>query len=402
MNKIYISLLLIWFLVQNASASVLGIFEETNFPSEIAWEDVTVARLEIIDNELYACTTNGIYKYDQTFNKWECWALEEYKVLDFKLYDNKIIASVVPEYSEIFMLKALAKLIRYDLKQNKIEEIMHPEMGYDYKDGIHLNYLMRLAQNPFNPEMLAVAVYPGIWISKDFGTSWDFKFDWLFTYNDHQYLGWHPLQENIMFYTSENDYLNACILRTDDYGKNWETLYPDNTGDNSVHDLAFDPEDASHILYSGEGCIFESNDYGSTWECVYRDKSYEGIGYAYNIMFDNTNPNILYCVGQGHYEILIFRSTDRGKTWNKIAKSESFNYPKEYWTHESVLMDSKLFIYTNMGIIYYDLSKTNDVRAVEGTKRSESDPIFNLQGQKIDKPIPGLIYIKDGKKFINL
>ena len=401
MNKIYLSLLLIWFLVQNASASVLGIFESTNFPSEIAWESISVARMEIIDNELYACTTNGIYKYDQTFNKWECWALDGHNVLDFKLYENKIIAFVVPEYSERFMPKALAKIIRYDLKQNKIEEIMHPEMGYDYKDGIHLNYLMRLAQNPFNPEMLAVAVYPGIWISKDFGTSWDFKFDGLFG-NDNQYLGWHPLQENIMFYTSESDNFNACILRTDDYGKNWEIIFPDNTGDNSVHDLAFDPEDASHILYSGEGCIFESHDYGLTWECVYRDISYEGIGYAYNIMFDKTDPNILYSVGQGHYEILIFRSTDRGKTWNKIAKSESFNYPKEYWTHESVLMDSKLFIYTNKGIICFDLSKTNDVREVEDIIRSESNPIFNLQGQKIKKPLPGLIYIKDGKKFINL
>ena len=119
-------------------------------------------------------------------------------------------------------------------------------------------------------------------------------------------------------------------------------------------------------------------------------------------MFDKTNPNILYSVGQGHYEILIFRSTDRGKTWNKIAKSESFNYPKEYWTHESVLMDSKHFIYTNKGIICFDLSKTNDIREVEDIKRSESNLIFNLQGQKINKPLPGFIYIKDGKKFINL
>ena len=299
------------------------------------------------------------------------------------------------------MPKALAKIIRYDLKQNTIEEIMHPEMGYDYKDGIHLNYLMRLAQNPFNPEMLAVAVYPGIWISKDFGTSWDFKFDWLFAYNDHQYLGWHPLQENIMFYTSESDNFNACILRTDDYGKNWETLYPDSTGDNSVHDLAFDPEDASHILYSGEGCIFESNDYGATWEWVYRDKSYEdGIGYAYNIMFDKTDPNILYSVGQRQYEILIFQSTDRGKTWNKLAKSESFNYPKEYWTHESVLMDSKLFIYTNKGIYFYDISKTTDVNLVEDLDGNEEIPIFNLHGQKVKHIVPGYIYIKNGKKFV--
>ena len=31
--------------------------------------------------------------------------------------------------------------------------------------------------------ILMVAAYPGIRISEDFGTSWDFKFDYLYSYN---------------------------------------------------------------------------------------------------------------------------------------------------------------------------------------------------------------------------
>ena len=50
--------------------------------------------------------------------------------------------------------------------------------------------------------------------------------------------------------------------------------------------------------------------------------------------------------------------------------------------------------------MYYDLSKINGIREVEDIKMSENNPIFNLQGQRVNKLIPGSIYIQGGKKFI--
>lgn len=53
-----------------ADASVLGIFEDTNFPAGIVGERDGVHRLEIIDNELYAATEKGIFKYSESSNTW--------------------------------------------------------------------------------------------------------------------------------------------------------------------------------------------------------------------------------------------------------------------------------------------------------------------------------------------
>ena len=146
---------------------------------------------------------------------------------------------------------------------------MDAGMGY-YSSDQFLTYVMRLAQHQSKPEKLMVATYPGIWISEDFGSTWNFKFDLLYSYNEHQFLGWHPTKDNVLFYTSESEALAAQILRSENGGNDWGIINPDPNGDNSCHNLAFDPDNDDHILYSGEGCIFESNDCGKTWHCVYR------------------------------------------------------------------------------------------------------------------------------------
>ena len=256
-----------------ADASVLGIFEDTNFPTDVLGERDGKHRLEIIDNELYAATEKGIFKYSESTNSWSIWALEDVNVMDFKVNGDEVVAIIVPQDQKGFRAVEMARLIRFNRNQSEWEDIMDADMGYYYHEQF-LTYVMRLAQHPSKPQTLMVAAYPGIWISEDFGATWNFKIDYLYGYNENQFLGWHPANDNVMFYTSESPIFAAQILRSENGGDNWDIINPDPKGDNSCHHLAFDPDNADHILYSGEGCIFESDDCGITWHCVYRQDEY--------------------------------------------------------------------------------------------------------------------------------
>lgn len=397
---LFISLICIGMIEMHAA--VLGIFEDTNFPVALFAERDGVHRLEVIDNELYAATEKGIYRYSAADNSWSCHALENVNVMDFKADGDELVAIIIPDDRKTFRAVEVATLVRFNIHGGDVEEIMDAGMGYDYHDT-RLTYVMRLAQHPADPRTLMVAAYPGIWISEDFGATWKFKYDWLFSYNENQFLGWHPRRHDVLFYTSESAYFNAQILRSADGGENWDIINPDHSGDNSCHHLAFDPADAGHILYSGEGCIFESEDCGESWHCVYRQDEHDrenGLGYAYNVMFDPENVGVAYAVGcvSHNEDIHIFRSVDNGKTWVHIAKSDSFE-EKEYWVDESVLFNGKIYIYTRRGVLSYDVDSQLTIDGILPDV-SSSSPIFDLYGRRTDNPVSGNIYITRGKKFV--
>ncbi len=348
--------------------------------------------MEVINGELYAATEKGIYKYSESENSWSIWALPDVNVMDFKVNGDDVVAII-----------ELARLIRFNRNRSEWEDIMDAGMGYFCHDQF-LTYVMRIAQNPSKPEMLTVAAYPGIWISKDFGTTWNFKFNWLYGYNENQFLGWHPVKNNVLFYTSESDTLAAQILRTENGGNDWDIINPDPNGDNSCHNLAFDPDNADHILYSGEGCIFESNDCGKTWQCVYRQEDLKDeteIGYAYNVMFDPENTNIVYCVGACsiHQDIHIFKSADKGKTWTRIARSNLFD-THEYWPYESVLFNGKIYLYMQKGVFTYNPYNNSGVENIVTESNNGAETCYDLSGRIVCTPQPGPILIQRGKKII--
>lgn len=386
-----------------ADASVLGIFEDTNFPVGISGERDGVHRMEVINDELYAATEKGIYKYSESANSWNLWALEDVNVMDFKVNGDEVVAIIVPQDQKGFRAVQLARLIRFNRNQSEWEDIMDADMGYYYHEQF-LTYVMRLAQHPSKPETLMVAAYPGIWISEDFGSTWNFKLDGLYSYNENQFLGWHPTNNNVAFYTSESDTFSAQILRTENGGNDWDIINPDSNGDNSCHNLAFDPDNADHILYSGEGCIFESNDYGKTWQCVYRQDDLRDeteIGYAYNVMFDPEDTNIVYCVGACsiHQDIHIFKSANKGKTWARIARSDLFD-THEYWPYESVLFNGKIYLYTQKGVFTYNIDNNSGIENIKADNNDGAEILYDLMGRRVDTPNPGTIYIQSGKKIL--
>ncbi len=132
-------------------------------------------------------------------------------------------------------------------------------------------------------------------------------------------------QPNV-FYVGVN---NGGVWKTTDFGRTWNPIFDDQpTG--SVGTVAVAPSDPN-ILYvgSGEGLqrpdlstgdgIYKSADAGKTWTHMGLDDAQQ-IG---SILIDPSDPNRVFVAALGHpygpnAERGVFRSTDGGKSWQKV------------------------------------------------------------------------------------
>jgi photosystem II stability/assembly factor-like uncharacterized protein len=147
-------------------------------------------------------------------------------------------------------------------------------------------------------------------------------------------------------------YDNGGVWRSTDYGSNWVPLF-DNEPTGSIGAIAVAPSDPN-IIYVGTGAgiirpdlsvgdgVYKSTDAGKTWTHL----GLRETQMIANIEVDPTNPNRLFVAALGHpygpnAERGIFRSTDGGKTFEKVL------YKDEYVSGNDVRIDPK-----NPNIVY--------------------------------------------------
>lgn len=118
-------------------------------------------------------------------------------------------------------------------------------------------------------------------------------------------------------YDSKNIFVGlkkGGILRTFDGGENWEFA---NFQSEKVYGLALDPENGKTLYASAvwkkTGKIFKSEDRGETWEEIYSSPAEGAI--VISLTIDKKNHNVIY-VTTNQNEIL--RSQDGGVQWSQI------------------------------------------------------------------------------------
>ena len=118
-------------------------------------------------------------------------------------------------------------------------------------------------------------------------------------------------------------------------------------------------------------------------------------------MFDPENTNIVYCVGACsiHQDIHIFKSSDKGKTWARIARSDIFD-THEYWPYESVLFNGKIYLYMQKGVFTYNPDNNSGIENIVTDSDNSAETFYDLSGRKVSDPQPGTIHIQCGKKII--
>ncbi len=197
------------------------------------------------------------------------------------------------------------------------------------------------AVNPKDPSEYYVATASGgVWKTTNDGTSWKPVFDKEGSYS----IGCVAMDPNNHFViwvgTGENNSQRSVsygdgIYRSSDGGNTWKDMGLKSS--QHIGKIVIDPKN-SNIVYvaaqgplwnaGGDRSLYKTTDAGKTWKAVLTINKYTGIN---DIVMDPRNPDVLYASSyqrERHVYTLIdggpgsalYKSTDAGKTWEKLKQ----------------------------------------------------------------------------------
>ncbi|PIU09090.1 MAG: hypothetical protein COT31_00705 [Candidatus Moranbacteria bacterium CG08_land_8_20_14_0_20_34_16] len=183
-------------------------------------------------------------------------------------------------------------------------------------------------------------------------------------------------------YDSKNIFVGlkkGGILRTTDGGENWEFA---NFQSEKVYGLAVDPENGKTLYVSAVwkkiGKIFKSADKGETWEEIYSSPAEGAI--VISLTVDKKNHNVIYATTNQN-EIL--RSQDGGVQWSQVYLAgepvldvclDSKNSDLFYF----ITIDGKIFRTQNKGEKFEEITaKTKEIKGDFGFSSEKFQVLVN-------------------------
>ena len=341
---------------------------------------------------LYVCTCQGLYSKDLSNGEstLQLVGFEGIPLQDYVRMGDDILALRYNMNGDFLLLS-------HD--GGKTYEDVTPELFRKHTDWT--NYLVSLVQHPTDPNTLLILSAPmGVFQSSDFGKTWNQLTDVMFGNAGASFIGFHPLNPNIIYNSGESMFMFPQINISYDCGQTWDYFSPPFPGDNCVHRIAFHPSDPNRWIAGGEGVVFTSSDNGHTW----RTQNYWGddqrSAYWFFTAYDDKNSDVVYMAGFTTGEkgvIKIMCSVDCGKSWDIVCtepKKESLEIEA---VNDLQQYGDKLLVYTESDV--YELSKAELIMQIPFVRRIESSEIYDLQGRPADSPQKGIL-VKSGKKVL--
>lgn len=198
-----------------------------------------------------------------------------------------------------------------------------------------------LAINPNNfSEYFAATAAGGLWKTTNAGVTWKPIFDSQASYS----LGdveIDPNNTNVIWAGSgENNSQRSVaygdgVYKSVDGGASWKNVGLKNS--EHIGKIIIDPRNSDVVYVAAQGPLwnkggdrglYKTTDGGKTWNNVLEISEHTGVN---EVVFDPKNPDVLYATSyqrarhtwtliNGGPESTIYKSTDAGKTWNKINK----------------------------------------------------------------------------------
>ena len=197
----------------------------------------------------------------------------------------------------------------------EISKSMNTENGWvQIFDGTGDFYARDIKISPSNPSVI-YAAGSGVYRSTDSGVSWDSIGE-----NSFLLIGVDPLNSEVVLGISSTPVLNN-IYRTTNGGKKWDYLLYHNP--TYISFFVFDRSEPEAV-YSAltQGKLNRSFNYGATWDVVNFQDSTPGGNSIYSLAIPNNDSNLLYL--SSVYGV--YKSTDKGETWDSLNISTDENY----------------------------------------------------------------------------
>jgi photosystem II stability/assembly factor-like uncharacterized protein len=196
------------------------------------------------------------------------------------------------------------------------------------------------AVNPNNiSEYYAGVACGNVWKTTNSGTTWDPIFD---NYGSHSIgcVTLDPNNQHVVYVgTGENNSQRSVswgdgLYRSEDGGKSFTNIGLKKS--EHIAKILVDPRDSKVIYIAAQGPLwgpggqrglYKSTNYGATWDSVLYISPNTGVT---DVVMDPRNPDVLYAASyqrrrhvwtliNGGPEGAIHKSTDAGKTWNKLT-----------------------------------------------------------------------------------
>lgn len=355
-------------------------------------------RMHVEGDRLYVCTSQGLYAKDLSADNstWQLVGFEGVPLQDYARHGKDILALRYNEGGSFLLLS-------HDGGQTY--EDVTPEIFR----GEKYERLPSLAQHPTAPNTLLVSsLYWGVFLSTDFGQTWENLTEFIYGNAVASFIGFHPARPSIIYNSGEGNIMEGHINISYDSGQTWNDHgnslgFP---GDNCVHQPTFHPTNPDRWLAGGEGCVFLTDDNGQTWSCQNYWGDEPRNAYWYSSAFDNEHPDTVYmagCLGRNGQKdacIKLMCSTDGGRSWHPSQVMTSDREVDR--VNDLHQYGDRLIIYSESDV--YEVFKAELVaQSTTGIRSATSDqkesPTYDLQGRKVVEPRHG-IYIKNGRKIL--
>jgi len=312
-------------------------------------------KIELIENDIYAGTDNGLFKKslvdDDTL--WTPLGLQGKYITDFIIFNTDTI--LVSVRTSTIGEDTLCLFITYN---NGTEWSNHQE-GYGGKK------CTALESYPNAPDTIYARANACVAKSIDGGNTWiEVYKEWTTggTTGKDFIHDIDPNNPGIIWAGGEGGYLNPYLLKSTDYGNNWQFIIPDVEVDNIAWSMVIHPDDINKILVGLSNNIILSPDGGESWSSSYHDHD------PYINFFDmEISPNsneLVYATGLKYgttdNELFFFESYDFGDTWENVTfPSENIDYA----TYDLEIINDgskdEMFFATNHGIYKFLNTLTN-------------------------------------------
>ncbi|PKP30333.1 MAG: glycosyl hydrolase [Bacteroidetes bacterium HGW-Bacteroidetes-16] len=232
--------------------------------------------------------------------------------------------------------KKKEETVKDSLKASTFSGLKWRSIGPAFSSGRIADF----AVNPNNFSEYYVAVASGhIWKTTNNGTTFEPVFD-----NHGVYsmgcITMDPTNTNVVWAgTGENNHQRALgygngVYKTLDGGKSWKNMGLKDS--RQIGGILIDPRNSSVVYVAAEGSawgpgeergLYKTTDGGKTWEKVLNISENTGVA---NICFEPGNPDVIYAGAEqrrrrqfgkigGGPESAFYKSTDAGKTWDKLT-----------------------------------------------------------------------------------
>jgi photosystem II stability/assembly factor-like uncharacterized protein len=259
----------------------------------------------------------------------------KYRSLAFSLVLSLLAGFTL--HTQVYAASTKDKKVQADtLKSDLFSGLQWRGIGPAFTSGRIADF----AVNPCNTSEYYVAVASGhIWKTVNNGTTFQPVFD-----NNGVYsigcLAMDPNNNRVVWAgTGENNHQRALgygngVYKTEDGGKSWKNMGLKDS--RQIGMIKIDPRNSNVVYVAAEGSVwgpgserglYKTEDGGKTWNKVLNISENTGVN---NVVFDPRNPDVLYASSEqrrrhfftkigGGPETALYKSTDAGKTWNKLT-----------------------------------------------------------------------------------